>query len=102
MNLGQAVALCLYELIRSDEAAERRPAGRRLAGAAEIERLHDLLAEALRVSGYTKQKTAASTEQKLRRMVRRLSLNQEDARLWQGMVRQMLWKMRQQGGSALD
>jgi hypothetical protein len=32
---------------------------------------------------------------KLRRLVRRMHLGQRDAVQWQGMVRQILWKLRQ-------
>jgi tRNA/rRNA methyltransferase len=37
------------------------------------------------------------TEDKVRRLVRRLNLQTEDAELWLGMLRQMLWKIRAGG-----
>ncbi len=39
MNLGQAVAVCLYELARGPARPPRHRAGKRLANAAEIERI---------------------------------------------------------------
>jgi len=93
MNLGQAVAVCLYELARQPEEAVR-PARKRHAAAAELERITELLAELLRESGYMNPRTAASTLEKLRRLVRRLDLSPRDAEIWLGMLRQLLWKQR--------
>lgn len=98
MNLGQAVAVCLYELIRSPRAA---PAvtRTRLAAAGEVERISARLLEALEVAGYVNPKTRASSALKLRRMLRRMNIPARDAALWLGMLRQILWKMRG-GGEA--
>lgn len=92
MNLGQAVALCLYELVR-DRGAARRSAKPELATAGEVERITDVLLEALRASGYLKPRSAAVTEEKVRRLVRRLNLQADDAEIWLGMLRQFLWKI---------
>ncbi|HUS07625.1 MAG TPA: TrmJ/YjtD family RNA methyltransferase [Bryobacteraceae bacterium] len=94
MNLGQAVAVCLYELIRSGRSAESEPREVGLANAEERERFTTLLLESLRESGYMQDLTAASSENKLRRMVVRLGLKQRDAFVWLGMFRQILWKLR--------
>jgi TrmH family RNA methyltransferase len=94
MNLGQAVAVCLYELIRREEAVSREPMAVKVARAEDVDRIADLLLEALRLSGYIKELTAESGEQKLRRMVRRLHLSQSDASAWLGMLRQILWKLK--------
>ena len=93
MNLGQAVALCLYELARNPEAAEARPERSKPAAAGEIEQASVLLVEALRRSGYIQTLTEASAEEKVRRLVRRLKISQHDAPVLLGMLRQMLWKM---------
>ena len=79
MNLGQAVAVCLYELIRREDAATQEPASVRSARSDDVDRIGDLLVEALQVSGYLKDLTAESAEQKIRRMVRRLRLTESDA-----------------------
>ena len=53
MNLGQAVAVCLYELARDPQAASK-PEKHIPATAADLERLTTLLLDALRSSGYLK------------------------------------------------
>jgi TrmH family RNA methyltransferase len=92
MNLGQAVALCLYELIRDQRAAGIEPIAHKAAAAEELQRITDLLIEAARRSGYMNPTTSASTENKLRRMVNRLQLTERDAHVWLGVLRQILWK----------
>jgi TrmH family RNA methyltransferase len=93
MNLGQAVAVCLYELVR--DARAQLPAEKPLrATAGEAERITAVLLDALRASGYVSPGGAA-IEEKLRRLVLRLNLNSPDAEVLLGMLRQMLWKMRQ-------
>lgn len=89
MNLGQAVAVCLYELVR--RAAAPTPEPRKAAKAADLDRLTELLADVLEHSGYVH---SSSTEAKLRRLVRRLELNAHDAEVWLGMIRQIRWKLR--------
>lgn len=96
MNLGQAVAVCLYELVRKARPAKvaAKQAQEAPATAGELERISDVLLEALQLSGYTKPKAKESTEERVRRMVRRLNLSSPDCELWLGMLRQMLWKIR--------
>jgi TrmH family RNA methyltransferase len=95
MNLGQAVALCLYELVRDARATKTsgEKIGKR-ATAGDVERISAVLLEALHLSGYVNPIAVASTEERVRRMVRRLNLSSKDAELWLGMLRQMLWKIR--------
>jgi TrmH family RNA methyltransferase len=94
MNLGQAVAVCLYELAR--DAGVTLVAGQPtdLAEAGQQERFTALLLEALAASGFTKPRTARATEEKVRRMVRRLALPADDVETWTGMLRKMLARMR--------
>lgn len=99
MNLGQAVAVCLYELVR-DATIPLQPVEVEPASAGEIERITEVLLHALRVSGYVNPLAAAKTEDKVRRFVRRLNLESHDAELWLGMLRQIVWKMRSQEDSA--
>jgi len=93
MNLGQAVAVCLYELAR-DRAPVLKRETRPTATSAEVDRLSSLLLDALRTSGYMKPTSAVATEEKVRRFVRRLSLSPDDTHLLEGMLRQILWKIR--------
>jgi TrmH family RNA methyltransferase len=90
MNLGQAVSLCLYELAKGAKAKTIKIEA--TARGADLDRVTASLIEALRIGGYLKA-TNAESEQKVRRMVRRLMLSTEDAKTLMGMLRQMLWKM---------
>lgn len=95
MNLGQAVAVVLYELIRSgEEAAAANPAEEPLATAGGRERLMGLLLEGLGFQGYAHGESHAAMEQKVRRLVRRMTLTRADLDQWLGLVRQLLWKLR--------
>jgi tRNA/rRNA methyltransferase len=93
MNLGQAVAVCLYELVRQTgvyagtgvpEAAE----------AGEVERLTAMLDDVLETTGYTRRHPANSDESQIRRLVLRMGLAAGDVPVWMGILRQVLWKVR--------
>jgi TrmH family RNA methyltransferase len=93
MNLGQAVALCLYEIIRNPAAAKTKPEARRAAQAEDLERIATLLEEVLERSGYVHARVEGSTRMKIRRLLRRMDLNGHDAEVWLGMLRQIRWKL---------
>jgi tRNA/rRNA methyltransferase len=93
MNLGQAVAVSLYEIVRDSKATAKEPARIAPANAGDIERFTELLLGLLRESGYVKPRTAQSAEQKVRRLVRRLNLPARDAEVWLGILRQIEWKL---------
>jgi tRNA/rRNA methyltransferase len=93
MNLGQAVAVCLYELARSphsEPSAEKRE----VASAASVEQITEALFDALRISGYVKPGTDEMFEKKARQLILRMNLEAYDAKLLLGMVRQVVWKLR--------
>ena len=92
MNLGQAAAVCLYELIRQADAPPLNES-QAMASAEDLERITELLAEVLSSIGYAKRRPASAERTEVRRMVRRLNLSQSDARRWIGVLRQVLWKM---------
>lgn len=92
MNLGQAVAVCLWELYRGGMAATRR-SKRELVEGSDAEQITRMLLEVLEKSGYTNRITSVSTEQKIRRWVRRMRLTPKDAPLLLGILRQVLWKL---------
>jgi TrmH family RNA methyltransferase len=102
MNLGQAVAVCLYELARDAQAASKQEK-HTAATAADLERLTMLLLDALRSSGYLrsnpsglqKRRSAAPPEEKIRRLVHRLNPTAKDAELTLSILRQILWKFQQ-------
>jgi TrmH family RNA methyltransferase len=93
MNLGQAVAVCLYELSRGGTARQKAEKVK-LAAAGDIERITAAMLEALNVSGYIKPGTDISTEEKIRRLVRRLNVQTDDAEVLLGMLHKILWKLR--------
>src|ERR1700675_168716 len=124
MNLGQAAAVVMYELVRREritaEAAEGLQRTRRrgtekpkraglkasatpknkgkeeFAEMETVERIGEALLEALRKSGYIAPRGEAKAEEKLRRMLRRFSMEAADAEVLLGMVRKILWKLEQE------
>ena len=109
MNLGQAVAICLYELARGSasrpgslvtpdlgltspvQLSKSVAASPPDATGAELDRLASILVQALESAAYPK---ASRTHEKVVRLVRRLNLSEQDTQLLSGMLRQMIWKMR--------
>jgi TrmH family RNA methyltransferase len=94
MNLGQAVAVCLYELVRSVDGASLVQGVPATAEAAEVERLTALLSEVLEETGYTKRHPANCDEAQIRRLVLRMGVAASDVPVWMGILRQVLWKIR--------
>lgn len=94
MNLGQAVAVCCYELSREEAAAKLPALGPPdVAPAENLERLSSVLMDLLVRSGYAQEHTSESTELKIRRLVRRLQIAPHDSEVLLGMLRQVLWKL---------
>ena len=93
MNLGQAVAVSLYELARSSAPKpQKHPI--ELAPSEVNEQITVALLEALHRSGYVKPGTDAVCEKKVRRLVLRFKLEAMDAKVLLGMARQIVWKLR--------
>ncbi|MBM3760618.1 MAG: RNA methyltransferase [Acidobacteria bacterium] len=84
MNLGQAVSVTLYELIRRSPQTDLAPAGM-------LDEFVARLYEALQLAGYVHHDNVI---EKLRRLTRRMNLREHDAVMWLGMVRQLLWKLK--------
>ena len=95
MNLGQAVAVCLYELVRDSKTPREEKL--KAASAGELERITLLLLDAMSASGYLKRRPIADVDERIRRMVLRLRLPTRDTILWLGILRQILWKLRADG-----
>jgi tRNA/rRNA methyltransferase len=93
MNLGQAVAVCCYELARVSRGAAPRRTSKPRARADQVERLVERLTRILAQSGYLKPRTERSQRLKIRRLIGRLNLSEDDARVVEGMLRQIGWKL---------
>jgi len=104
MNLGQAVAVCLYELAgrppQTEEVApdgiERSPAAGSGQGApsGNLELLAGLVEETLEAAGYSPRTMQAANRHDLRLLLRRLALNAHDLRRVLGVFRRILWKLK--------
>jgi len=92
MNLAQAVAVCLYEIARQ-KAVKAPKQKRKPATAGQNEQIANILLEALHISGYVKPGNDAVSEKKVRRLLLRLDLEEMDAVVFLGMVRQIGWKL---------
>jgi TrmH family RNA methyltransferase len=91
MNLGQAVALCLYELIRKEGEPALYEPQRHEASQEAMQRLTLSLNEALTLAGYP---ATNITDERTRQLLLRLQPSARDADILQGMLRQILWKLR--------
>ena len=94
MNLAQAVAVVVYELARHSAPLSARS---KIASAAAdmqtLDRISQALLEALNISGYLHPRSAATAEEKMRRMLRRFELSSADAEVLLGMLRKIVWKL---------
>lgn len=112
MNLGQAVAVCVYELARHHKHAppSAKPLTVPLATADDLERLTLAILDGFRATGFLKspppaqwksgspfselRRADATIEEKTRRLVRRLNLSAPDAELLLGLLRNLLLRLR--------
>jgi tRNA C32,U32 (ribose-2'-O)-methylase TrmJ len=103
MNLGQAVAVCCYELARHRLISTRAPAARiHRSDPANLQSLEHLLERAGRVldeAGYLQPKTRQTTLLKLRQFLLELGLTNYDARILGGILAQIEWKIQRGEGS---
>lgn len=108
MNLGQAVAVCLFGICRDSHPAreasrfqkagsppDESPEAVEPASSGELEKIAQGVFEALKLSGYVKPGNDAVSEKKVRRLLLRMNLQAMDAKVFLGMVRQIVWKLRQ-------
>jgi tRNA C32,U32 (ribose-2'-O)-methylase TrmJ len=99
MNLGQSVAVCLYELSRSgfEASVEIPPLHEAPATAEDRERLTQLLLDVLHATGYTRRFPANASEPLIRQLVQQLSaphreaISHRQAMTLMGILRQILW-----------
>jgi tRNA/rRNA methyltransferase len=96
MNLGQSVAVCLYELTREGfEGAREVPALHQPAATSgDRERLTRLLLDVMEATGYTRRFPANATEPLVRQLTLQLGESRREAMTWMGILRQVLWRIR--------
>jgi len=111
MNLGQAVAVCLYELtarlpllevLGRDEGSTDQPGGEQPGAAAEnpaassgrLELLGGLIEEVMDAAGYSPPAMQPANRHDLRLLLRRLSLSAHDTRRILGIFRRILWRLK--------
>lgn len=88
MNLGQAVAVCLYALAIPAEAPPIPPGSAPAATDAELSRLTQALLDLLHTSGYLRDEGVKN--EAAARLIRRLHLSSADSTLLLGMLRKVL------------
>lgn len=104
MNLGQAVAVCLYELAARafdpDEAAAPRAVellpglDAQPASSASLDLLAGLIDQAMETARYSPAEMRQANQHDVRLLLRRLTLSERDARRTMGLFRRILWRLR--------
>jgi tRNA/rRNA methyltransferase len=104
MNLGQAVAVCLYELASRIQFPSRAtslpPQPPRAAGSGSLDRLAGVIEEAMLAAHYSPASMRQANRRDLRLLLRRMSLNDLDVRRILGLFRKLLWRLRHPIGRA--
>jgi len=104
MNLGQAVAVCLYELAARASAAEEgayspieaaENRSERTAASEKLELLAGIVERAMVAAGYSPNAMRKANRHDLRLLLRRLEPTERDARRILGLFRRILWRMEQ-------
>jgi len=95
MNLGQAVAVCLYELTRRAESAPATPISSITSAplSGRLDLLAGVIEEAMQAVGYSPRAMHPANRHDLRLMLRRLSLSAHDTRRILGLFRRILWRI---------
>jgi len=108
MNLGQAVAVCLYEISRTRSAASE-PILRESAQTAptssksqpdsgQLDRLASLIEETMEAVNYSTRGMRSANGEALRVLLRRLMPNEADLRRMMGLFRRILWQLGKREG----
>lgn len=105
MNLGQAVAVCLYELacktpVRRDVLQPSYTSDMRLTPSAGLDRLAALLEDTMAAAGYSPRSMQPANRHDLRLLLRRLRPGERDTRRMLGLFRRILWRLTNPGKSS--
>ena len=95
MNLGQAAAVCLYELARTPPPANAQPNGGESAAlSGSLERLAGLIEETMKAAEYSPASMEAVNQHDVRVTLRKLRLSALDTRRVMGLFRRILWRLK--------
>ena len=89
MNLAQAVGVFCYELSSIERSAEQRT----LAQAALVERFHERFESLLLEVGFLHDNNPARIYDDIRAIFGRAGLDEREATIWLGIVKQVEWKL---------
>jgi TrmH family RNA methyltransferase len=101
MNLGQAAAVCLYELAtripaaKTDSQVQPSDPGQHVAASGDLDILAGLVDEVMIAASYSPRTMQNANRHSLRILLRRLNLNPVDQRRILGLFRRILWRLRQ-------
>ncbi len=103
MNLGQAVAVCLYEISRTAPetgiSSDSNSLVQKINGAehpdsGQLDRLAGLIEETMEAVNYTTRGMRSANGDALRVLLHRLMPNEADLRRMMGLFRRILWQLR--------
>jgi len=96
MNLGQAVAVCLYEVAARASDAEKgtSPRSQPAPTSERLDLLAGLIEETMGAAGYSPPGMRPANRHDLRLLLRRLNLSAHDTRRILGLFRRILWRLR--------
>jgi len=96
MNLGQAVAVCLYELATraiSTQLANEKIEQASAAPSAQLELLAGVIEETMAAASYSPASMQSANRHDLRLLLRRLAPTTRDTRRILGLFRRILWRL---------
>jgi tRNA/rRNA methyltransferase len=100
LNLGQAVAVCLYELASRSFAGDASAAAAMpdepypAAFSGRLDLLAGVVEETMAAAGYSPAPMQESNRHDLRLLLRRLALRERDSRRILGLFRRILWRLK--------
>jgi TrmH family RNA methyltransferase len=97
MNLGQAVAVCLYELARhvpAEKLKDTPPSAQSSSSSGALDRLAVLIEETMTAAGYSPRAMQPANRHDLRLLLRRLHPSALDTRRMMGLFRRILYRLR--------
>ncbi len=99
MNLGQAVAVCLYEIAArvcgpETEAMQPGKPGSGAATSARLDLLAELVQETMIAAGYSPAAMRSANRHDLELLLRRLKIAERDARRMLGLFRRVLYRLK--------